>query len=366
MVAHISFNRSFTISFNTVAVSALFLVMILATACGGETESSGENIYRFASTAGNSFSCATCHALAEPAGDGLVRPGHQIGDATRRPDFKNGELATFREAANTCRRDWMGAPEWSEADPEYTALFDFLESNATAETAPSLSFEIRQPPTDLSGGNMETGQAIFNTRCVVCHGEDAAGSQQAPPLVGDLLTRETVARRVRTSGNPSSQVYPGLTGGAMPFWSTDRLSDSELIDVLAFVESNDPRDGGGGGGGTPLRECDSTHEKIGQTAELTPFAHGVGGTATIVDDCTIEVTSFDFDGQGINVRFYSGLGGDFDSGFSMSEMDLRRNPGYADETVFAQLPDGRTLDELDAISVWCVPVGVSFGDGQFQ
>ena len=51
----------------------------------------------------------------------------------------------------------------------------------------------------------------------------------------------------------------------------------------------------------------------------------------------------------------------------MSEEDLRRPEGYdGTETVYAQLPEGLTLDDLDGISVWCVPVAASFGDGLFQ
>ena len=142
--------------------------------------------------------------------------------------------------------------------------------------------------------------------------------------------------------------------------------DDELRDLVAFVLSND---GGGGGGGQTgnLRECDTTHPKIGQVATLSTFAHQVSGTAVIVDDCTIRVDDFVFDGAGIDVRFYSGLGGNYVNGFSMSEEDLRRPEGYdGTETVYAQLPVGRTLDELDGISVWCVPVSSSFGDGLFQ
>ena len=123
---------------------------------------------------------------------------------------------------------------------------------------------------------------------------------------------------------------------------------------------------GGVGGAAGLRECDSTHSKIGQVAELQTFAHQVSGTAVIVDDCTIRVDDFVYDGTGVDVRFYGGLGGNYIAGFSMSEMDLRRSGGYdGSESVYAQLPDGRTLDELDGISVWCVPVGASFGDGLF-
>ena len=152
----------------------------------------------------------------------------------------------------------------------------------------------------------------------------------------------------------------------MPFWSADRISDSELLDVIAFVLQNEPEDNNNGGGNGNLRDCESTHANIGQSANLGTIAHKVSGTATIIDDCTIEVTNFNYDGQGIGVRFYSGVGGNFSGGFSMSDTDLRRSGGYTNETVFAQLPEGQTLDALDGISVWCVPVGTSFGDGQFQ
>jgi len=50
----------------------------------------------------------------------------------------------------------------------------------------------------------------------------------------------------------------------------------------------------------------------------------------------------------------------------MSE-DLRRPEGYdGSEAVYAQFPEDKSLDDLDGISVWCVPVSQSFGDGLFQ
>ena len=195
-----------------------------------------------------------------------------------------------------------------------------------------------------------------------------------PHGAGDLLTAELIGRRVRTSGAEASPVYDGLTGGRMPFWSAERLSDDELRDLVAFLLGHDPPTApppppssppsplppGG-----PMRTCASTHPKVGQTAELSRNAHGVGGQARVVDDCTIEISAFTYDGGGINVRFYGGLGDDYDNGFSMSESDLRRPLPYEGETVYAQLPAGRTLDDLDGISVWCVAVGFSFGDGRF-
>lgn len=349
----------------------------------------GRALYEAPHPDGNTFACASCHALSEPASDGLRRPGHQIGDAAQRPSYKNGELTSLLEAVNTCRTEWMGATAFRADDDRWVALSAFLQEEAGDTPAPALNYDIVDPPADISGGDMMAGQALFNGSCAVCHGSDAVGTQRAPILVGEFLTDELIANRVRRSGRVDSAVYQGLTGGRMPFWSASRLSDNELRDIIAFVRANDPRtivdpgnnagdvdagvsDGGGGsvdaggtldaGGGGG---CPATHPSVGRTATLRARSHGVGGTATIIDDCTIEITNFSFDGLGIDVRFYSGLGGNYDDGFSMSD-DLRRRTPYLGETVLARLPAGRTLDELDGISVWCVPVGVSFGDGLFQ
>lgn len=332
----------------------------------GSVAPSGEALYSERHDDGNTFACATCHALAEPTSDGFRRPGHPIGDAANRPSYKNGQLTELLDAVNSCRVEWMVATAFASDDSRWIALRDFLQAEAGDAAASAISYEIVSPPSDISGGDADNGRDTFNQACVVCHGVDATGTERGPALRGETLTDELVAERVRTSGPSDSPVYPGLTDGIMPFWAADRLSDDELLDVIAFVLGNDGGAGGtGGAGGIPgLRECDSTHAKIGQVAVLSTFAHSVSGTAEIIDDCTIRVEEFVYDGGGIDVRFYGGLGGNYVNGFPMSE-DLVRSGGYNGETVYAQLPVSRTLDELDGISVWCVDVAVSFGDGIF-
>ena len=39
---------------------------------------------------------------------------------------------------------------------------------------------------------------------------------------------------------------------------------------------------------------------------------------------------------------------------------------YDGETITATLPPGRTLEELGAVSIWCVDIPVDFGSGTFQ
>ncbi len=335
----------------------------------------GEELYMLPHVDGNTFACSTCHAITEPAGDGFIRPGHPIGDAAARPSYKNGAVADFRAAVNSCRVEWMNAPAYEEDDENWVMLRDFLSSQAP-ETAEALTFEIQPAPTaaELEGGDMEAGKEFFNTSCVVCHGVDAAGTERAPSLSGEFLDAELIGRRVRTSGKTTSTTYDGLTGGVMPFWAADRISDEQLQDVVAFLLQNEPPENNANNtnnvnntntnnanNNNGMRDCGTTHSKVGQTGAFSTFAHQVSGFATIVDDCTIELTNFFFDGQGINVQLYGALNGNYAGGFSMSE-DLRQQGGYQDVTLRFQLPEDKTLDDLDGVSIWCVPVGASFGD----
>jgi mono/diheme cytochrome c family protein len=345
--------------------------------------SEGETLYRTRVGDGNTFACETCHALSEPADDGLRRAGHPIGDAAARATYKNGELRELREAVNSCLVEWMNAEPWSADDERWVALSEFLEGLAPPSGADDVRFEIVAPPSAevLASGDPVAGRETFNATCATCHAKDGGGSLLAPPIAGLGLDPEYIARRVRTSGRSESAVYDGLTGGVMPFWSAERMSDTELADIATWLAGSEPAppapppdddgdtgDTGDGGGDDedPLPgNCASTHPRIGQTAELQELFHGVGGTAEILDDCTLEIRDFTYDGNGIDVRLYGGLNGDYDAGFPIGDQLIKRG-GYSGETLTFTLPQGRTFDELHGVSVWCVAAGVDFGSGTFE
>jgi hypothetical protein len=134
---------------------------------------------------------------------------------------------------------------------------------------------------------------------------------------------------------------------------TGTLPDTESADIA-------PDTSGDAGSG-----CAKTHEKVGWTAELEEKAHNVGGTAEIVDNCTVEIRNFTYDGGGIVAEIYGAANpGEYASGFSMSSNLVRSEP-YESERLTFTLPDGKTLDDLGAISVWCVDADVDFGSGEF-
>ena len=110
--------------------------------------------------------------------------------------------------------------------------------------------------------------------------------------------------------------------------------------------------------------CTANHARVGEIAVLDNVAHGVSGTALIVDDCTMLLTHFNFDGGGLpDVFLYSGQAGDYTNGAALGD-NMYEQP-QTDATVVVPVTSS-LLDGMDGISVWCVQASVSFGDGLFS
>ena len=155
------------------------------------------------------------------------------------------------------------------------------------------------------------------------------------------------------------------SSGSMQELSNDTLEDSDSDGSSGSMQdfSNDTlEDSDDENTDLQLRECASSHAMVGQTGELSTLAHSVSGTVTIIDDCTIEITNFNYDGLGLTVEVYAGIDENYfpPVGFSLSE-DLAGTT-FENQTLTVQLPTNKTLDNLNGISIWCSDVGVSFGD----
>lgn len=108
--------------------------------------------------------------------------------------------------------------------------------------------------------------------------------------------------------------------------------------------------------------CDFSHPSVGATGELITRFHEVAGLVTVLDDCTLLIEDFQFDGNGLDVRLYGAKAGNFSGGLVLSAGLYNWPVGYAGETLEVTLPTGVTLDDFDSVSIWCVTAGVSFGD----
>jgi hypothetical protein len=109
-----------------------------------------------------------------------------------------------------------------------------------------------------------------------------------------------------------------------------------------------------------------SYARAGYRAVFTqPGQHDAVGSATIVDERTIQIDHFTYDGTAPAVYLYLGehdTQADFENGFPIGPMLDR---AYADESVTVQLPAGQSLDGYGALSVWCVTFTANFGSGEF-
>ena len=230
----------------------------------------GGEIFTSPISSGSTYSCASCHAIAETDGfaaDGLRRPGHPLLNATQRPHFKNGSFTSMLDAVNICVTEWMNAQAWKSSDTDWINLRNWLQDLANSPTAKPVTIDVVAAPKGLSGGSAVAGKELFNKSCIVCHGKDGTGTQLAPKITQSGLLPDYSGLRVRTSGNSNSKAYMTLTGGIMPFWGANRLTDGELADIVAYVASGEaiPDKVAGGGPINPgsSGSCSKTSNKIG-------------------------------------------------------------------------------------------------------
>jgi Electron transfer DM13 len=131
---------------------------------------------------------------------------------------------------------------------------------------------------------------------------------------------------------------------------------------------------GGGGSADPVAQpaaqpvaataaCGKTGAKIGQVANLSTRSHNVKGQAKVIDDCTLEISNFSYDGGGLSKVFvYGGKGGNYAAGFAIGPN--LKGTVFNNQTLRVTLQAG-DLDKLDGISIWCTDAIANFGDGRF-
>lgn len=117
---------------------------------------------------------------------------------------------------------------------------------------------------------------------------------------------------------------------------------------------------------TPERNCGADDPRVGLTAEfINTFIHNVHGTARIVDNCTIVIEGFIYDGLGLDVRVVGVVHNDFGHPTVLTP-NIVRAGGYQGETLTVKLPEGVTLDDCETISIMCVPITTSFAHAAFR
>jgi len=107
------------------------------------------------------------------------------------------------------------------------------------------------------------------------------------------------------------------------------------------------------------------YSRAAWTGNIRFGEHSVQAFVTIVNDHTLQVEHFTYDGTAPLVYFYLGAGNtspDFENGL---QLDPLLDRPYNDESLTLTLPTGETLDGYNAIAVWCAEFMVSFGSASF-
>lgn len=105
--------------------------------------------------------------------------------------------------------------------------------------------------------------------------------------------------------------------------------------------------------------------KVGFTGGFSTLAHYVSGNASIVDDCTIVIENFTYDGGGPEVYVYAGIDHDYQSASAFAISNKLNGIIVDSETLVLKLPVGKTLDHFNGLSIWCVDFNANFGQLEF-
>ena len=112
--------------------------------------------------------------------------------------------------------------------------------------------------------------------------------------------------------------------------------------------------------------ADAGYPRAGWVAPLAPGAHMSRGLATIIDERTIQVDHFYYDGTAPAVYFYLGETNTQTAFVNGIPIGPHLDHAFADATVTVQLPVGQTLDGYGALSVWCADFQANFTSASFR
>jgi len=111
--------------------------------------------------------------------------------------------------------------------------------------------------------------------------------------------------------------------------------------------------------------CSAEHPYVGRSVQLSNLSsHGVSGTVTVINDCSIEITDFNYDGGGPTVFFYAAVDRVYTSNIFVIGRQLNGQQ-WVNDTILLQIPEGKSLDDFNSLSVWCEKFGINFGDAFF-
>jgi thiosulfate dehydrogenase len=206
----------------------------------------GQSIFNDTATAapgfvGNSLRCASCHLDAGRLAHSAPLWAAYVAYPAYRS--KNEHVNTFAERLQGCFRYSMNGKAPPLGDKVLVALESY--SYFLAKGAPTgVSMAGRgypTPPKPALEPDFARGQAVFQQKCSLCHGDDGQGQSSHgatvfPPLWGPKSFNWG-------AGMSSIKNAAGFIKANMPLSQGNSLTDQEAWDVATFTDSHDrPQD----------------------------------------------------------------------------------------------------------------------------
>ncbi len=223
------------------------VLVVLTVAAGisaqGTDLLTGKQLFRSTEISKTSLTCWHCHANfnEKKTPDDYVRPGHPMYNVGFRSGWSRWDqtpLPTLEDAISSCMTRWMTERRQEgyvgEDAPAHRVrqLAAYLRSE---EISPEQKSKPLEPILDdklpsvrmLGVGDPAFGGVVFRQSCGICHKLDGTGP--APSLVRNGYSRYQIAKKVRGLDKM------GLNGLIMPSFSKDRLSDRQLLNIVAYI-----------------------------------------------------------------------------------------------------------------------------------
>ncbi len=177
---------------------------------------------------GNDLACGSCHL------DGGTRAnaGQMVGVTGQFPQYRPREdrIFSIEDRINGCMVRSMNGTRIALDDPRLRDMVAYLAHLSTGIPGGSKVPGQGWPRPDALAGDTVVGAAIWMRECARCHGIDGAGTPLAPPTWGDRSYNIGAGMaRIRTAA--------GFILANMPFDKPGTLSETEAIDVAAYLVS---------------------------------------------------------------------------------------------------------------------------------
>ena len=235
--------------------SQVSIVILVALACavgmsalsvsaqGGGDAARGQKIFNDSGEELDYPACASCHATVskeeEANKTGHVRPAFPVYNTSHRGAWKNAKAGkgpkSSGDAGNICVRAFQKRKKLP-ADQVADLNAYLLTLSPSKDVKPRKIAYAPKLPGSLDGGDKAKGKAKVQLHCGGCHGDSDDHIQFT--LKAGKRKKKTVAMKVRgwiRDKKAKSGMRFKANNGMMSFFAKDRVSDADLLDILAYL-----------------------------------------------------------------------------------------------------------------------------------